>query len=92
MKQYKLYIMESTTGIILNIDFTYHLKSSGTKPYEEFKDKKEAIEFVNSIDKPNICFELFNDLNELVFEKFNPPIEVPSERFKTKWWYFWKKN
>lgn len=76
MKKYKLYIMESTTGIILNNNFTYHLDSSNTKPYLEFKEKEKALEYILNSYKANVSFELFNDLNELVFERSNPLIEL----------------
>jgi len=80
--------MESTTGIVLNENLVY--LDNNSQPYLEFEERNEAIEFINSIDNPNISFELMDDLDLVVFERHNKSENILDTHKIKKWWQFWK--
>lgn len=69
--KFRLIICESITGIILNEELNYFTNDGAEKPDFYFDSLDEVKEFIDSKNKGNIFYEVFDDFGDLIFH-FHP--------------------
>jgi len=86
---YKVMIVESKTGIILNDKFEPHYGEDGFCLI--FNNLEEAKKHIINNLKPGVEYSIYNSLGEIVYEYiYNEVIRVEYRELKGKWWQFWK--